>query len=338
MTVTSLIKKSRLGSRSCHPLWRVLFYGSDTFSLTSLKLLNDNRLGRTSQPCVIGTLEVVCTKLKGPIVDYTIREQIQVRQWPFQVPRNTFDIGVVVSFGRMISSTDIEACKYGMINVHPSLLPRWRGAAPLVHTLLAGDALSGISIITVAPKRFDTGKIVMQHEVPVPPVVDLPSYSAMMAKIGSNLLLTCLKDLPSLLSKASPQSADGITKAPKVTKEMGMIHWNGDSCEYLQRLYRAVSNFVDITTLWKGSPVKLYNMVSADELVNAKVDELVQVKELGPGYCYYHPKRRLLCIRCLDGWVAFREISIKSHRRMTATDFNCGFLQKTPAEERYFVS
>ncbi|KAG0423876.1 hypothetical protein HPB47_000367 [Ixodes persulcatus] len=127
-------------------------------------------------------------KFKSPVRDYAAQESLPFNEWPCSIPRDTFDLGVVVSFGHMIPAADIEACKYGMINVHPSLLPRWRGAAPLVHTLLAGDTTSGVSVITVAPKRFDTGKIVAQQEVSVPPRVHLAAYTDMMADIGASMM------------------------------------------------------------------------------------------------------------------------------------------------------
>ncbi|KAL3209125.1 hypothetical protein MRX96_038343 [Rhipicephalus microplus] len=183
MTFARLIVVRRFSSSSTErKLWRVIFYGSDSFSLKSLQTFERKQvcypicrtvqgtatLKKTDIPQVVDSIKVVCPKLKGLVADYALKKDLPVSEWPYAVPNNTFDVGVVVSFGHLIPASSIHACKYGMINVHPSLLPRWRGAAPLVHTLLAGDTKSGISVITVAPNRFDTGKIVMQRTVAVP--------------------------------------------------------------------------------------------------------------------------------------------------------------------------
>lgn len=338
MTFARLIVVRRFSSSSSteRKLWRVIFYGSDSFSLKSLQTLNENRLKKTDIPQVVDSIKVVCPKLKGLVADYALKEDLPVSEWPYAVPNNTFDVGVVVSFGHLIPASSIHACKYGMINVHPSLLPRWRGAAPLVHTLLAGDTESGISVITVAPKRFDTGKIVMQRAVTVPQGIHLVEYTSMMAKLGANLLLQCLQDLPVLLSTAQDQGSEGVTRASKISPSMGAVHWAQHTAEYVDRLYRAVGNFTTLTTSWHGCRVKLFDMVPPEQLATAKLEQLVKTENVKPGHCYYHAKRKILCIKCKEGWVAFSAITVKGHKRMTATDFSCGFLGKVPEHERYF--
>lgn len=299
MTFARLIVVRRFSSSSIErKLWRVIFYGSDSFSLKSLQSLNENRLKKTDIPQVVDSIKVVCPKLKGLVADYALKEDLPVSEWPYAVPNNTFDVGVVVSFGHLIPASSIHACKYGMINVHPSLLPRWRGAAPLVHTLLAGDTESGISVITVAPKRFDTGKIVMQRAVTVPQGIHLVEYTSMMAKLGANLLLQCLQDLPVLLSTAQDQGSEGVTRASKISPSMGAVRWAKHTAEYVDRLYRAVGNFTTLTTSWHGCRVKLFDMVPPEQLATAKLEQLVKTENVKPGHCYYHAKRKILCIKC----------------------------------------
>ncbi|XP_077483284.1 methionyl-tRNA formyltransferase, mitochondrial [Amblyomma americanum] len=336
MTFTRYVQRKTFSCNAERPLWKVIFFGSDSFSLKSLQLLNENRLKKTKLPEVIDTVKVVCPKLKGPVADYARRENLPVHEWPHAVPPGAFDIGVVVSFGHLIPENSIHACKYGMINVHPSLLPRWRGAAPLVHTLLAGDTTSGVSVITVAPKRFDTGKILAQEEVTVPQGIHLAEYTKMMATLGADLLLKCLQDLPVLLSQAREQGTIGVTKASKVAPSLGAIDWAQHTADYIDRLYRAVGNFTTLTTCWHGFKVKLFDMVPPSELVTARLEQLVNNDSMRPGHCYYHAKRKILCIKCKEGWAAFSTITVKGHKKMTATDFNCGFLSKVPVHEQFF--
>lgn len=336
MTFARVITIRSFSSTTERQLWKVLFYGSDSFSLKSLQLLNKNRLKNTEIPQVVHSIKVVCPKLKGPVSDYALEEDLPVSEWPYSVPVGTFDVGVVVSFGHLIPASSIHACKYGMINVHPSLLPRWRGAAPLVHTLLAGDTESGISVITVAPKRFDTGKILAQKTVTVPQGIHLAEYTSMMAQLGASLLLQCLQDLPGLLSQAHEQGSDGVTKASKVSPSMGAVHWAQHTADYIDRLYRAVGNFTTLTTFWHGCKVKLFDMVPPTQLATAKLEQLVKTRHVKPGHIYYHAKRKILCIKCKEGWVAFSAITVRGHKKMTATDFNCGFLSKVPEHEQLF--
>lgn len=154
---------------------RLLFYGSDHFSLASLRALLSLKL----------PLAVV-TKRRCPVQQVAKDAGLTIHYWPFTVPKGQFDLGVVVSFGQLIPAACIRACTHGMVNVHPSLLPRWRGAAPLVHTILANDERAGVSLITVAQNRFDTGFIINQTLLKESPrdleYVDLERISARAGK------------------------------------------------------------------------------------------------------------------------------------------------------------
>lgn len=97
------------------------------------------------------------------------------------------------------------------MNIHPSLLPRWRGAAPIVHTLAYGDHETGVSIMRIRPKRFDTGEIIVQHKIQIEPNTRMPELHQTLGNIGASCLVSTLKQLPEILQKVQPQLDIGVT-------------------------------------------------------------------------------------------------------------------------------
>uniref|UniRef100_A0A8C5MFW0 Formyl transferase N-terminal domain-containing protein n=1 Tax=Leptobrachium leishanense TaxID=445787 RepID=A0A8C5MFW0_9ANUR len=136
------------------PPWNVMFFGTDEFALESLKGLNQCRNG-ILEP-VVSRLEVVTIPSslpKGvPVKNYSADHGIPVHEWPQTGNCDQFDVGVVASFGRLLSEELILKFPYGILNVHPSCLPRWRGPAPIIHTVLNGDENTGVTIMQIRPK------------------------------------------------------------------------------------------------------------------------------------------------------------------------------------------
>lgn len=131
---------------------KVLFFGTDNFSLPSLKKLHQNNLDLT-----------VVTSFKSPancVRSYAEAQKLSIYRWPISVEQCAdFELGVVVSFGHMIPLHIINALPRGIINVHASLLPRWRGAAPIMYAIMEGDTKTGISIMKIEPHQFDIGPV-----------------------------------------------------------------------------------------------------------------------------------------------------------------------------------
>uniref|UniRef100_A0A8C9N7R5 Mitochondrial methionyl-tRNA formyltransferase n=1 Tax=Serinus canaria TaxID=9135 RepID=A0A8C9N7R5_SERCA len=145
-----------------------------------------------SEDSLVSRLEVVTLPSRLPR-DLPVRScarelQLPVHEWPHTGPAGQFDVGVVASFGRLLSEELILQFPYGVLNVHPSCLPRWRGPAPIVHTVLHGDKVTGVTIMEIRPKRFDVGPIIKQEEVAVPPHCTAQELEGMLAKIGANMV------------------------------------------------------------------------------------------------------------------------------------------------------
>ncbi|XP_023169672.2 methionyl-tRNA formyltransferase, mitochondrial isoform X2 [Drosophila hydei] len=131
---------------------KILFFGTDNFSLPSLKKLHLNNFDVS-----------VVTSFKSPancVRSYAEQQKLSLYRWPISEEQcAAYELGVVVSFGHLIPLHIINALSRGIINVHASLLPRWRGAAPIMYAIMQGDAKTGITIMKIAPHQFDIGPL-----------------------------------------------------------------------------------------------------------------------------------------------------------------------------------
>ena len=142
--------------------------------------------------------------------------------------RQRFDLGVVVSFGYLLPSQPLlSALPLGAINLHPSALPRHRGAAPVPHTLLAGDARTAACVIEVHPTRMDAGAVLAQEEVAVPPGIGAPALTAQLAALGAAAVLRTVQHLAAARRGARVQDEALVTLAPKLKPEQGRVSWAG---------------------------------------------------------------------------------------------------------------
>lgn len=134
------------------------------------------------------------------------------------------DVAIVVAYGLLLPKEILEAPKYGCLNIHPSLLPRWRGAAPLQRTIEAGDKETAIAIMAM-DEGLDTGAIYMQKPLNLPPTETFGSLSEKCANLGAQMVLEVIEKLPQGL-KPTPQTEEGMTYAAKITKEEARIDWS----------------------------------------------------------------------------------------------------------------
>uniref|UniRef100_A0A8C0BNH2 Methionyl-tRNA formyltransferase, mitochondrial n=1 Tax=Buteo japonicus TaxID=224669 RepID=A0A8C0BNH2_9AVES len=251
-----------------------------------------------SEDALVSRLEVVTLPSRQP-GDLPVRScarelQLPVHEWPHTGPVGQFDVGVVASFGRLLSEDLILQFPYGVLNVHPSHLPRWRGPAPIFHTVLHGDKVTGVTIMEIRPKRFDVGPIIKQEEFPVPPHCTAKELEVMLSKKGANMLISVLKNLPESLKNKREQPKEGVTFAPKITIAKSCIIWEEQTAAQIIQLHRAIGSVFPLQTLWKGTTVKLRDFVEVDNI---------------PGF---------------EGWVGIKTVILK--KQLTAVDFYNGYM------------
>ncbi|NXG43418.1 FMT protein, partial [Psilopogon haemacephalus] len=254
-----------------------------------------------SEASLVSRLEVV-TLPSHPLGDLPVRScaqelQLPVHEWPHTGPAGQFDVGVVASFGRLLSEELILQFPYGVLNIHPSCLPRWRGPAPIVHTVLHGDKVTGVTIMEIRPKRFDVGPIIKQEEFAVPPCCTAKELEEILAKMGANLLISVLKNLPESLQNKREQPKEGVTFAPKISIAKSCIKWEEQTAAQIIQLHRAIGSMFPLQTLWKGTTVKLLDLVEVDNIPGLS-DQVLNDSGAAPGSLLYHKASKMLIARC----------------------------------------
>jgi len=173
------------------------------------------------------------------------------------------DVAVDVAYGLIIPKNIFQMLQHGFINVHPSLLPRWRGPAPIQHAILSGDEHTGVTIMKI-DEGIDTGPILSQKKYRIKPKDTTLSLSKKLAKIGSELLVDALKTLQEKGSlEFAPQPEEGMTHALKIEKTMAKINWNNTAVE-IGRQIRAYNPapiaFANLGNLniriWEATPLE----------------------------------------------------------------------------------
>jgi len=159
------------------------------------------------------------------------------------------DIAVVAAYGLLLPPALLDAPRFGCINIHASLLPRWRGAAPIERAILAGDSETGITIMRIQ-KGLDTGPMLLRERVPIAPHATAAGLRGDLAALGARLALRALDAIDTL--QPNPQPEDGVTYAKKLTREEERIDWTRPA-RLLERQVRALPSWFEA----KGERVKL---------------------------------------------------------------------------------
>lgn len=147
------------------------------------------------------------------------------------------DLCVVAAYGQILSKAVIETAPLGMVNVHASLLPKYRGASPIAHAILAGETRTGVTILRVVP-GLDAGDMLAKAEVDIGPDETTGELEARLAPLGADLLVDVVRRMAAGPVTGEPQDPALVTKAPKFTKESGLIDWR-EPAEVIARKVRA---------------------------------------------------------------------------------------------------
>jgi methionyl-tRNA formyltransferase len=166
------------------------------------------------------------------------------------------DALVVAAYGRIISETLLRGPRYGGVNVHASLLPRWRGAAPVAAAILAGDAETGVSIMHM-DSGLDTGPVYLQRRVPISAQETTPSLTATLAEIGAELLGDVLQRLTAGAISATPQDDALASYAPRLRRDDARTEWGRFTAVEIDRRVRALQPWPGVLVELAGAEVQL---------------------------------------------------------------------------------
>jgi methionyl-tRNA formyltransferase len=166
------------------------------------------------------------------------------------------DAMIVVAYGLILPAAILAVPRLGCINIHGSLLPRWRGAAPIQRALLAGDAITGVSIMCM-DTGLDTGPVLTMSETPIGPRETAAELHDRLATLGARALVEALPRYANGELKPTPQPATGATYASKLRKEEALLDWR-QSAEELDRRVRAFNPWPVAETRWKERQLRIW--------------------------------------------------------------------------------
>ncbi len=170
------------------------------------------------------------------------------------------DVAVVVAYGLILPQTILDAPRLGCLNIHASLLPRWRGAAPIHRAIMAGDAETGICIMQMEA-GLDTGPVLLREATPIGPQETTADLHDRLSIMGSRMIVHILTDLP---QAATPQPTEGVTYAAKIDKAEARIDWQRPATE-VDRQIRGLSPFPGAWCDIAGERVKLLRSRLSDQ-------------------------------------------------------------------------
>jgi methionyl-tRNA formyltransferase len=171
---------------------------------------------------------------------------------------------VVAAFGQILRHEVIELPRYGCLNVHASLLPRWRGAAPIQAAILAGDERTGVTIMRMDP-GIDSGPILSQREQPILPDDTALTLGESLSELGAQLLIDILPAYLQGYLVPRPQPEAGVTYAPMLKKEAGLLDFTQPAV-ILSRQVRAMNPWPGSFTIWNGQVLKIHRAHAEESL------------------------------------------------------------------------
>ena len=218
---------------------------------------------------------------------------------------------VVVAYGLILPPAVLKAPRLGCVNIHASLLPRWRGAAPIQRAILAGDAESGVTIMHM-DASLDTGPELAQRPVPIGPTMTSAALHDVLARQGAKLLLEVIAALESGTAVPRAQGVDGVSYAHKLEKREALIDWSA-SAQSVARLVRGCNPWPIAETLLAGVQLRIWDAVAlAAPAANAP-----------PGTVLGLDAERLL-VSCGDGVLAIERLQSAGRRVVSAAEFAHG--------------
>lgn len=310
-------------------MMKVIFMGTPDFAAVSLEYIYragyeitavvsqpDKPVGRHS--------ELKPTEVKRKAMELGITEILQPEKasdpaFIARIRELDPDVIVVAAYGRILKKELLDIPKYGCINVHASLLPRWRGAAPIQWAVIEGDKETGVTTMQMA-EGLDTGDMLMTRKLVIAPDETGGSLFDKLATLGGELICDTLSALKDGSLSATPQSEEGATYARQLTKDMGLIDWSKDA-DSIERLIRGLYPWPGTYTYYNGRMLKIHKAVPADDKVfdagTAEAEQGAVSKE--PGSVLV--KDEHIYVHCGSRAIEILELQPESKKRMSASDY-----------------
>lgn len=302
---------------------RVIFMGTPEFAVPSLEALLQKHevvlvVTQPDKPKGRGK-KMVPTPVKACALEHGIPvlqpEKVKEPEFVEQLRSYEPDLIAVTAFGQILSEPILEMPKYGCINVHGSLLPKYRGAAPMQWSIIDGEKVTGITTMYMA-KGLDSGDMLLKAEVEITDEDTFATIHDKMAVTGANLLLDTLDQLEAGTLERIPQDHDAATYAPMITKETGHIDWSKNRQDIIN-LIRGLNPVPAAYTIYEEEVLKIFGAVISDvQADDAANGEIVAVVKKG------------FVVKCGDGCLLITEVQARGGKRMMTDAYLRGHAMK----------
>ena len=295
---------------------RILFMGTPAFALPSLQILHAQQyqiIGVVSQPDrpqgrglkeVAPPVKLLAQKFGLPIFQpEKVKDQSFIKLFKKLNP----EMVVVVAFGQILPKVIIDYPPLQCLNIHPSLLPKYRGAAPINWPIIRGETKTGVTIMLM-DEGMDSGDILLQQETDIGAAETYGILNDRLAELGATLLIKTIEQVVAGTAQRQPQDASGVTFAPRLKKETGEINWY-DNVFNIVNIIRGLSPTPAAYTFLEGQFLKIF----AAEANQNKVSETPGT--IGTACAAGLP------VAASDGYVILKDVQLAGKKRMLIPDF-----------------
>ncbi|HPZ53431.1 MAG TPA: methionyl-tRNA formyltransferase [Clostridia bacterium] len=298
---------------------KIVFMGTPEFALPSLKALDvhhdvvcvvtnpdkpKGRGGKVTSPCT-----KVYAESKG--IDVLQPESVKAKEFYDALTSYGADVFVTCAYGKILPESIISIPKFGCINIHASLLPKYRGAAPLWHCIIDGEKETGITTM-MTDVGMDTGDILLAREIDIPVDMTMGELHDVLAELGSVVIIETIDKLMDGTLKRIPQNHDEAIYAPMVTRETGRIDFKKSALD-VHNLVRGTNPFPGSYCFVDGKKLKIWKTALVDmDVEDARPGEVVEIDQTGA------------LVKAGLGVVRIIEVQGENAKRMHVWDYNNG--------------
>ena len=295
---------------------RILFMGTPAFALPSLQLLHQQQypiIGVVSQPDrpqgrglkeVAPPVKIMAQKLGLPVFQ---PEKVKDQSFMELLQKLRPEMIVVAAFGQILPKAVIDYPPLKCLNIHPSLLPKYRGAAPLNWQIIRGETKTGVTIMLM-DEGMDSGDILTQEETQLEATETYGELHDRLARLGATLLTNTIERVVTGIAQKKPQDASGVTIAPRLKKETGKINWQNNVSDIVN-LIRGLSPSPAAYTLLEGQVLKIFSAEANQNKVSEAPGTIATASATG------------LPVAASDGYVILKDIQLAGKKRMLIPDF-----------------
>lgn len=294
---------------------RIVYAGNSDFALGPLKALIDSDMG---VELVISQKDKKRSRGKlspSPVKAYALDQGIEVfttdnindKEALETLERIDPDLIIVVSFGQIIGQELLATYKDRILNVHASILPKYRGASPIQAVLAKGESKTGVSIMLI-DEGIDTGDVLKVCEMNISRDHTSLSLSQDLSRLGGTCLVETLKDFEKYYAKRAKQDETGASYSGLISKDMGRINYNETGEEILNK-FRAFYAWPKLFTSYKGDNIKIHDLRLAPRVEGYENGQIIRVNEEG------------IFVNCMDKCLIFTQVQFPNKKNMAVGQY-----------------